>query len=198
MKAIIRPTRVSIAITFIFIILIVSVSPMYLVYGLRERFFPERNKTMLGISFQTNRQSIERASFLVNNVSIPFTAFAIIIVCTVILVVTLRKKSEWRKKSAVKGQADSVSHRNQKVAKMVVIISAMFIFCFVPLSVIFITMSLDSKFAFDGKYRNVVVLLGGTGFVLESINSSVNIFIYYGMSSRYRNTFRQLFCLPSK
>lgn len=46
------------------------------------------------------------------------------------------------------------------------------------------------KLSFGGRYLKVTLRLGGLLLVLESVNSSVNIFIYYRMSSIYREVFR--------
>lgn len=45
-----------------------------------------------------------------------------------------------------------------------------------------------------GSYLRVGIILGGLVLLLESINSSANIFIYYHMSSKYRTVFQTLFC----
>lgn len=78
---------------------------------------------------------------------------------------------------------------------MVVLISALFIACFVPISIIFIAMCFEPEFSVYGKYKDLLCVIGGLGFMLESINSSVNIFIYYYMSTKYRSIFREIFRL---
>lgn len=170
-------------------------APVYLVNRLEEKFYPERNKSMIGLTFTEDRETVDKFSYVINNIFIPYSSFVIIVVCTVILVVKLRSNTEWRKVSANTTQADTVSARNQKVAKMVVLISALFIACFVPISIIFIAMCFEPEFSVYGKYKDLLCVIGGLGFMLESINSSVNIFIYYYMSTKYRSIFREIFRL---
>lgn len=175
----------------VFIVLIVSVAPVFVVNRMVMKYFPDRNKTLLGLVYTADREKVERFSFVINNVLLPFTAFMIIIVCTTTLVVHLRKKTQWAQKST--SQADSVSNRNRRVAKMVVMISSLFIACFVPISFTFVGMCLEPEFSLSGKYRELLFIIGGVGLILETINSSVNIFIYYHLSSRYRFMFQQIF-----
>lgn len=197
-KRVVTPKRVSIVIICVFIILMTSAAPSYVVNRLEFKFYPARNKTLLGLVFTQDREQVEQVSFAVNNVFIPFTAFVIIIMCTVTLVVKLKNKTKWRKTSSTGAQTDRVADRNHKVSKMVVMISSLFIACFIPESILFIVMAVVPEFNVNGKYRNILFLSGGFALVLESINSSVNIFIYYYMSSRYRCVFRKMFGLRSE
>lgn len=195
MKNIVTPKRVSIVVVFTFIILLSSIAPVYMVLRLGWKYFPDRNRTLLGIIYTDDRERVERISYFINNVFIPFGSFIVIAICTIILVAKLRKNAKWRKASTISAQADNVSNRNQKVAKMVVMISTLFVVCFFPLSVTFIAMALEPELSMSGKHSGYLVVLVGIGFSMESINSSVNIFFYYRMSSKYRATFRQLFHL---
>lgn len=177
----------------IFIVLIISVAPLYVVNRLEKKFYHRINKTLLGLTYTTNREHVENISFPINNVLVPFGAFVIILTSTVTLVIKLQSKTKWRITSSTSAQAENVSKRNQKVAKMVVVISTLFIACFVPISFGFIAMVLEPELSIYGKHRNLLILIAGLGFLLESINSSVNIFIYYTMSSKYRVVFQQIF-----
>lgn len=161
------------------------------------KFYPDRNKSLVGLVYIADRETVERVSYIVNNVFIPFSAFLVIIICTIILVIKLRQQANWRQKSTTAEQADKVTIRNQKVAKMVVMISTLFIVCFVPVSLVFIAMSLEPELSVAGKYRKILIIVAVLGVLLESVNSSVNIFVYYRMSSKYRTTIRELFILKT-
>lgn len=192
-KRILTPRRVAVILGCMFGALLVSVAPVYVVNKLRMVFFPHRNKTILGLVYTEDRARVEQGSYAFNNVLVPFSAFALIIVCTIILVVKLRNQSKWRQKSTTTG--DKLSSRDQKVTKMVVMISTLFIACFVPVCINFIAMSVIPELSVDGRLRNTIIIFQGVGFILESTNSAVNIFIYYQMSTKYRRMFHQLFCL---
>lgn len=81
---------------------------------------------------------------------------------------------------------------------MVIVISSLFIVCFVPVSVNFIAYMILPEFFVDGKYRNMSIFFFGLGLILESTNSATNIFIYYSMSSKYRDVFKATFQIKNK
>lgn len=188
------PKRCTIIIICMFVLLISSVSPLYYSNRLDWKFFPTRNKTMIGLVYTHDQKSVDRVLFAVNNIFIPFSAFIVVIVATALLVVELKSKATWRRKSTTPWNSDSSSGRDQRASKMVVMISAMFIVCFTPICVIFIAMTVEPEFCISGKYHNMYIIVFSFGYILESANSGMNIFIYYKMSSRFRATFRELFC----
>lgn len=194
-KTILTSKRTSVVIVLIFVILLAAGSPVYFVNRFDLVYFPERNRTLIALVYTADRKDVERISYVINNALIPFSAFAVITVCTITLVVTLRRQSQWRQHSTTTSQAGGLSVRDQRVTKMVVMISILFIACFVPVCILFIAMSIVPELAVDGKYRNTIIMFIGLGFILESTNSSVNIFMYYHMSSKYRTVFRQVFNL---
>lgn len=167
-------------------------TPLYEVNKLEMRFIPKLNRTLLSLVFTENREEVEKTSFIINNFTIPFLAFMTIVVCTAILVLSLGKRTSWLQ--SVKTTAtDELSTRNRRVAKMVVMISAIFSSCFVPVTIIMMIAAFDPRFGVGGKYFYLNIVTGGTAVLLEAVNSSVNIFIYYHMSSKYRQTFLLLF-----
>ncbi|XP_005100342.2 allatostatin-A receptor [Aplysia californica] len=192
-KNIITPKRVVIVIVSIFVILIGSVAPVYYSNRYGMKFFPDRNKTLIGLVFTDDRKEVEGISYVINNIFIPFSAFAVVIVCTVILVVKLQNKTRWRNESTAAGQSDNFSNRDQKVTKMVTMISTLFIICFTPVSLIFIGKTVVAGLSIDGRYHNLYFVLFSFAYILESTNSAVNIFIYYEMSSKYRSVFDETF-----
>lgn len=192
-KQVVTPERVFFTIVCIYALFISSGAPVYVVNRIQLKFFPMRNKTVLGLVHLDYPDNVENISYIINNVLFPFAAFLVIIVCTVILVVHLQNKSRWRRSTATSTQSLNACNRSDRVAKMVVMISVIFIACFTPLSINFIAMTIEPELSLGGKYVNVLLTIMGVGFALEAVNSSVNIFIYYYMSSRYRGVFHQLF-----
>lgn len=197
MKSLLTPQRVAVIIACVFLVLTCSICPIYCVNSFAMKWYPDKNKTMLGLVYSDNREPVEKVSFAINNVFVPFTAFVTIVISTLTLVVKLHRKTKWRIKAAGTNQSDTLSSRDQRVTKMVVVISTLFIVCFVPVCIIFVAMTLEVELSVDGRYRNLFLVVSGVAFTLESTNSSMNIFIYYYMSSKYRVTFRQLFCKDS-
>lgn len=75
---------------------------------------------------------------------------------------------------------------------MVVMISAVFILCYSPCAIILLTAAYEQSLAVGGQYIDIGIIIVSFIIILESINSSANIFIYYFISSKYRNTLRSL------
>lgn len=184
--------RMTAIIVGVFSVLFLCGTPSYAVNRLGAKLFPGRNKTVVGLLRLGNWETVETTMFAANNFFIPVSSFVVIIVCTTILVFKLHTISKWRK--AATTAKNNVTLRNQKVAKMVVMISVLFISCFIPLSIFMVALAFEPSLTITGKYINIATVIIGLGFILESVNSSVNIFIYYTMSSKFRVTYRALFC----
>ncbi|CAL1533719.1 unnamed protein product, partial [Lymnaea stagnalis] len=191
-KTIVTPRRVALIVLGIFFIMVVSTLPVYYCNRFAWKFYPDRNRTLIGLVFTEDREAIEKVLFAINNVFIPFSAFGAVIICTVVLVVKLKQKTKWRKTSTAPGKSDNVSSRDQKVSRMIVMVSTLFIVCFTPMTVFFVGMIVVPELSIVGTYRNIFFIISSFSFILESTNSSLNIFIYYHMSSRYKAVFNQL------
>ncbi|XP_035828061.1 uncharacterized protein LOC101850033 [Aplysia californica] len=192
-KQILTPRRTVALIVSIFLLLIATVSPVYYTSRLVWKFFPNRNKSLLVLSFTDDRKEIESVAFMINNVVVPVGAFLVVIVCTITLVLKLNEKAKWRKTSTAPGKTTEISSKEKRVVKMVSFISTIFISCFCPVTVVFFFMAREPEFSIDGQYRNIFFVVFSFCFILESINSSVNIFVYYNMSTKYKDTFNVLF-----
>lgn len=193
-KTIVTRKRVTTIVICIFVTLIGSVAPVYYANRLEFKWHPQRNRTTYGLVFAHNWKYIEAINFAINNVFIQLTAFMALIVCTLIMVFKLKSNKNWRQKSTTSGHI-SLSVRDQKVTRMVLVISTFFIVCFVPISLTTMSIIIEPEFSMYGKYRNLFIIVGSLGLALESLNSAVNIFIYYNMSSRYKATLQQMFCM---
>jgi hypothetical protein len=190
MKLIVTPKRVTLVTALVFIFCFCTVTPVYVISRLDTKYSSHRNRSVFGLVFTKDREYVERISFIINNFATPFIAFVIIVICTVILSYKLRDSTKWRDIAVKSSKDDRVTNRNLKVAKMVVLISVIFIVCFVPNTISMLAVACILDLFLEGQYLNISIILGGLGYTLESLNSSVNIFIYYNMSSKYQNYLR--------
>lgn len=177
----------------LYVTMIGHVLPVFYTTQIRWVFDVTRNKSKLGIVYMENRNHIEEVVFAINNV-IPSAFFVLVTACTAILVRELRRKSKWRKKTSVSTNESVASERDTKIIKMVVLISVVFIFCYSPGVIIQIWAIADDEFRPDGRHKSVLYAYSSFMLHLESINSSVNLFIYVHVSSKYKRTFLQTFC----
>lgn len=193
MKSIVTPQRTTVVIICIYIIFTFSSAPIYVVNKLGLKQSLMRNKTVIGLIYRHDRELVEKIALSINNFLIPFGAFIIILLCTLILAVQLHRHTKWRNTSVSQASGEKCSTRNQKVAKMVTFISTLFIVCFVPNTTIMFAIAFEPSLFINGKYMKVTQLLCGLPYIMECINCSMNIFIYYNMSTKYRDTFCKLF-----
>lgn len=177
----------------IYVVCTFSATPVYAVKRLGYTFSFSRNKSIVGLVFVPGQEHLEKIAILINNVCIPFGAFAIVSFCTIVMSTQLRRETHWIKTTISDVQANRISTRNRKVAMMVVNICSLFIVCFVPTTIIMLAIVFEPALLGNNKYMHISVIIGGFSYIMEGINSSVNIFIYYHMSSKYRTIFQKLF-----
>ncbi|KAH9519734.1 hypothetical protein Btru_070768 [Bulinus truncatus] len=192
-KQVITFNRTAFIIIFIYSINIASIVPLYFSAYFSWNFYPEQNRTKLGISFRSNKLEIESLIFTFQ-ASLAIIAFLLVIIFTVILVVKLKKKSKWRRSATSdKDQNDSMSTRERKTISMVIAVAVVLIVCYTPAVTCSITTSITPDFGITGRQANMFHVIWSFGFLFHSINSSINVFLYYRMSSKYRATFHELF-----
>ncbi|GFN84704.1 chemosensory receptor a [Plakobranchus ocellatus] len=93
-----------------------------------------------------------------------------------------------------KSQQTGASNKNKRAAKMVSIISAIFIVCNIPNTCNQLINAFVPEFAKNGSYVNLNQTFWSVGYLTETVNASVNIFMYYTMSSRYRSIIQEMLC----
>ncbi|KAI8798235.1 G-protein coupled receptor [Biomphalaria glabrata] len=158
-----------------------------------------------------NTDSVHNRSFLamgyredyfsVNNVVTPiiFTSFiasfVVLIVSTITLTAALQRKTKWRTSKNTVVQANNLSRRDTTLSKTIIILSAVLIVCYLPYTINTILLATIDGFTLYGKYNNFFVVMWTFSWLFETLNSAITIFIYYNMSTKYKETFREV--MPS-
>lgn len=205
-KTIFTRRRHVMAMVSFFVIPMSCASLAYVCAGLKWRFFPERNRTLIGLVYHMDayrRRITHSVSYAINGVFMPVSCFVSVVILTTVLVTKLNDKASWRysnssAKSQTKAQSKNIVNLNtkeMKVAKMVVLISMIFITSFIPAVVIFIAGFAEPQLSYDGLYKNLFLVTLSVSFTTEAINSSINICIYLKMSTKYRESFTRMFKL---
>ena len=137
-----------------------------------------------------------RALYFICSFSAPsLVCFGVVLVSTTLLVVRLRQSLEWRgeaTKQFTKGSAGTT--KEQKVARSVIAICTIFIICFLPNVAWFVTTLVYPRFNQNDPYvGNLFRVLYSFSFLFQVISSSINILVYYNMSTKYREVFNALF-----
>ncbi|XP_012943210.1 tachykinin-like peptides receptor 86C [Aplysia californica] len=184
-KTIITPRRTIYVILGIYLAMFACVVPaLYSVY-LGPKLYPLRNETKIGLIFIPNGPYIETFSTMLYAFS-QIASFFAVIVCTAILVQNLIRKSKWRESTSSTAQQESFSNRDKKIVKMILLIAVIFIVCFLPSTASFIAQTIKPEYNFVGRYQNLFLLSWAIFTSVAAVNSTVNIFVYYKMSSKYK------------
>lgn len=196
-KQIITPTRTTLIIVSIYVLMVSSFLPEYASSYFDWRFYENKNRTLLGLAFRSNRKSVEGIIFFLYSIS-GLASFIAVILLTMLLVVQLKRKSKWRMKAHLDtGTTEAISVRDRKTMTMVAVIASVLIGCYSPGVAVSMVTFFEPQFSIFGTYVNEFFVLWSFAFIFEAANSSINMFIYYNMGTKYRETFHQLFGVVS-
>lgn len=196
-KQIITPARTKCIVISIFLLMFASVVPEYSTVYFGLKYKPDRNRTVLGILFTSTRKRVVGFVFIFHSI-LGISSFLAVAIITVILVIKLRQKSKWRQKSTCDNEQNAaMSSRDKKTVTMVLLIATILIICFIPTVTLLTVAFIVREFSITGKYSSIFHVMWSLAFFFEAVNSSVNIFLYYNMSSKYRQTFNEIFSVGS-
>ncbi|KAH9502914.1 hypothetical protein Btru_072371 [Bulinus truncatus] len=168
--------------------------PLFTSAHITWNFYPDLNRTKVGITFVGDQVIV---SSVMNNslASLSIIAFGLVVILTGSLVVHLKRKSKWRR-GATTFDADKDEVRNLKENKtvaMIILVASVLIVCLAPGVTCTILALTLSDFWIVGRKANLFHAVWSFCFLFQSINSSVNVLLYYRMSSKYRFTFKEIF-----
>ncbi|CAL1543374.1 unnamed protein product, partial [Lymnaea stagnalis] len=192
-KKILTPKRARIVIGFIYVITTLPLIPEYSTAYLDWKFVEGANRTLFGLKFADDRPQFEEWTSTIYFIYI-FLAYFPLIFLTGVLIYKLKQKTKWRQKSTFDAtQSEKISSRDRKTINMVIAIAIVFIFCSAT-SVFIVTVSFFVPgFGITGENTDLFFLIWSFGFLLEGLNASVDIILYYVMSSRYKRYLHELF-----
>ncbi|GFO28797.1 chemosensory receptor a [Plakobranchus ocellatus] len=195
------------------IIILLTFCPSFFIY-IRYKFVwifdPYLNITILNTLPVNSELAIlfEQISFVICGVIQPLLAFSIMLICTVLLVVQLRKISSWRlsvtsvKSQRVQPEENSapsssaaearISQKEERLVRMVVAIASIFIVSYIPSCIMILGYVVFDEFNLFGVYSRLFIVSSNIISLGQPISGSVNILIYYKMASKFRSVFRRL------
>ncbi|XP_059159259.1 neuropeptides capa receptor-like [Physella acuta] len=195
-KQIITPRKTKIVISFIFFVSIIMILPSYSTSYYGWKFYPRSNVTKIGIYLMSNG-NVDTYSFLINAV-LGLIALVLVIYFTSLIIWHLHQRE--RKRSRIVSDTSYIrSRRERKAIKLAIIIAIILIVCTTPSIVFSFVCVLVEGMSITGYYQNLFFFIWSFNFVLGGFNCGVNIFLYYMMNARYKETFLEmLFCKPHK
>ncbi|KAH9498758.1 hypothetical protein Btru_005061 [Bulinus truncatus] len=215
-KTIITRGRACAALVVITAVMTLSTVPVF--YTSRMAWVPEpaANLTILRMVYTDDRSLVDGISFGINTVFLVPGIFVATIVFAVILTVHLNRKAKWRDSVATrkgggggggcggscggsgssyadKPEKGAVSNKDRKAIKMVALISVVFIVCYAPDITTVLTAIVVPEFNVGRREQNLLFITGTFTLLMQSINSSVSILIYFNMSSKFKKTFYEMY-----
>ena len=122
----------------------------------------------------------------------------VVAISTKTLVIRLEQTAHWRHGAANHARNDA--YKERRIARSVVFVCFMFIVCFFPNVLITLATTSSENFQLDDPYFKWLVVVYMTYpllYFFQTPPSSLNIFVYYSISSRYRKLLRS-FYLPTE
>ncbi|KAI8796552.1 platelet-activating factor receptor [Biomphalaria glabrata] len=191
-KDIITPRRTVAILVLIHVVMALAISPAYVSTSYQAQWDSKKNRTMIVFVYHENSAQIDAISSAIS-FTLTIITFAWVFICTLILVVSLRIKGKWRKEMAGQDKSKKVTSRDQKVIKMVTLLSVVFIISFTPDVIVLLFMTFDYRVSVYGDYFDLFLTLNGISEPFLAISASVNIFVYLTMSSKYREIYTRCF-----
>ena len=171
----------------------ISGTPHYFGRGISARISERTNRTVYYLDPEKFNNDLIALSIVVSYSVPTFTCFIIVIIGTTFLVIKFKQSMQLRKKMSGKS-IDEKSTKDARVTRSVIIICAIYIFGYFPSVIQFLASAAEPNYhMYDPYYANFFQLFVGIGCITQAMSSSANIFVYWHMSSKFKETFVGLF-----
>ncbi|CAG5114657.1 unnamed protein product [Candidula unifasciata] len=178
-------------------------SVMFCVYDIKWVYSFHYNRTIAiyinNDFFHRNKQPV----FLFYNLSgviLPVVCFAIIVLCTGVIIYHLRKSSKFRtgstqlqSQNSEKQSRNQISSRDRQVVKMLLVIIGVYVVCLSPRIAVYMAKYFVYDFYFLRRLHNLFMIFFYVVITFDLINAVINLFIFLVMSSSFRSTFLEIF-----
>ncbi|KAI8784858.1 fMet-Leu-Phe receptor [Biomphalaria glabrata] len=189
-KTILTPARTAVVIALVYLVMILTLVPEYSSMYLSWKFYPQSNRTLLGLVLTSSWVRFKGVSLFLYGVYM-LASFTAVPTLTCILVIVYTRQARWR--SGNTSHSCPLTSRDRRAVKMVLAVGLVFSATY-SFTVVLIAIG-KSVPGFDlvGIYANLFLICFTISFVLDASNSSIHFVLYYKTSSKYRETFRSLF-----
>lgn len=194
-KALMTRKRTFIACLSLSAAVFASSSVQFLVYEYKWVFSVEYNTTIaifenseivkryLGSSLMMAKRSI--------NILYPSLCLAVMAVCTLLISYQLNKRSNHRQEFLTAGLKlragpAKLSAKERQVVKMLLVVVSIYITNLAPRVGLYLAMAIEPEFNPRKVYNNFFWTMVYLISVIDFINASVHLFIFYNMSSKFR------------
>ncbi|KAK7005268.1 melanopsin [Biomphalaria glabrata] len=191
-RRIFTPLRTSAVIILIFLLNCVTVIPLCLSYYFEYRFYPNTNRTMLGLAIRSNSEETQGMVFTIHAALFDISLLTVVIF-TALLIVQINQQSRWRQNTMTKNQHQAISRKDKKLSKLVSLLAILQNVFFFPTVLLSVFTAIRPDFSVSGKQVNLFYAVWSFMFLFGVCGANVNIFIYYKMSTQYRKYVESIF-----
>ena len=196
-QTLLRTRTMAVIIVVVFLVVVGFYFVMATRYRIACVFVPPSDTTWSFVPSEFYRKRELLINYLdgfVYGAGIPVVMITVVTTTTIITAVKVRQAAAWRAgTSSARGSSSSssslISPQELALTKMLIGISVLFIVCVAPLALFRVVWLFQPEMNLGRHYHN----LFATGLsVLETlayVNATFNIFVYYSIGSRYRETF---------
>ncbi|KAK7005226.1 growth hormone secretagogue receptor type 1 [Biomphalaria glabrata] len=192
-KKIITPRRTVAVIVSIYVVCVAYVVPEYAYVYFDWNFYPALNRTMLGLAFRSEFQDLKGLSFLIHAILV-VSGLVSVSLFSVLLVTQLKRQTSWRKMhTRSENHAEALTLRDRKSSVLIAVLALFMALVDVPMVTLSLVQTFVKDFSAYGRQSNLFHVAWSFDFIVGVSQPSINFFVYYKMSSKYRQTF--LSCL---
>ena len=100
-------------------------------------------------------------------------------------------------KTAKKAQDGAMTPREVALTRTLMATSVLFVLCLTPTLLVQLASFVWKELRQKGRHHNLFSVLWALAFLCKAINSSLNLFVYYAMGSRFRSMLHELLTCSS-
>ncbi|XP_059168564.1 uncharacterized protein LOC131950434 [Physella acuta] len=182
----------TVVIVTIYLSYVIEIPLFYVCTDVRNVFYEPLNMTILSIFYISNCYHSNNDALVIHTGSIICPCF-LDIVCTIIISHHLQVLSKKRKKFLNVRKNDTSETKDVRLIKMLIIINVIFIFTAMPIAFVYASVFFERLFYYEGWLGTVYYIISESSVFLDEVGVSVNIFIYYNMSAKFKATYLKLF-----
>ena len=196
-KKIMTRRKTAIVLGLIFLLVFGPTNMSAFIWKLEWVFDPAMNETILRSNRQARDNFYLRSfldQFLIMHllIVVHFTGLTILWISTIFLAITLSRNIKARESSLGHSKTVASQVKNIRVIKTVLLIAGVYLACSTPKTVSSLISGFDDRFSVDGVYFRSYMIVIVICVLLSLVNSSVNIFIYFNMSTKFRDSVKKL------
>ncbi|KAK7107335.1 formyl peptide receptor-related sequence 6-like [Littorina saxatilis] len=196
-QTILKTKTMAIIIGFVFAVVVglyFIVGARYAVVCVYDLALGRTTFMLVASEFYLNHETlVNYTNTFIYGAGIPVVVIVVVTVTTTITARKIRQAARWRAQSSASDAVKTLSPRDVALTKMLIGTSLLFMVCVFPIALFRCVWLFLPEVNPGRRQHNLFLTSIWIVDALSFVNSTFNIFIYYTMGSRYRETFWALF-----